>query len=226
MKRQTHMTLQRAENILRIFGLRKLPRYMPYDAPKGQVGLVLPEILTAREIRQIAVAAALPLVANSAWYIGDLLNWLKAHPEAPISREEIVAKFVTVSRYSPQTLYNYESICRAFVLRERRPNLTINHHDVLRARAIPARVKSQLLNLAEAKKLSPTELRYQRDIWYRRNRGASEVNALRDEIYALAVEIRRAAANVEPAAHAELVENLRAFQALANRYLNRREGAN
>src|SRR5262245_53854969 len=77
-KRTSHMTLERAEQLRKIFGLRTLPRRMPYDA---KIGLDLPDYLTDKEIRRILCAVATPLVKDSPWYTGDLMLWLQAQPD-------------------------------------------------------------------------------------------------------------------------------------------------
>lgn len=219
------MTLERAEQVRRVFGLRDLPRRIPYD---GKCGLDLPDYLTAGEIKQIAAAAASPLIENSPWYIGDLLNWLAKHPDALVSRGEVEAKFRKVGRYTDRTFANYRSVARTFPLHERRARLTFRHHDVLRAKWMAPAIREQLLDRAEREHLSPDELKYEREIYRRTLAGASSKDALRGEISAVANEVRRLAVAYRPDSsdqRDDLTKSLRALDKLTQRYLKNRETA-
>ncbi|MGA9884086.1 MAG: hypothetical protein WBQ34_10235 [Candidatus Acidiferrales bacterium] len=191
MKRtSTHMTLGRANRLRRVFGLREFPDRIPYDA---HCGLDLPDYMTAKEITMIAAGAAMSLAINSPWYIGDLLNWLKNHRDAPISYSTIVTRLRTTGRYGEQTLSNYMSVSRAIPLRERHINLSFRHHDVVRSRWLPPAVRKELLDRAESEKLSPNDLTHQREIYRRTLGGASDRGALRSQVAEAARRLHRSA---------------------------------
>lgn len=220
------MTLERAEQVRRVFGLRDFPHKMPYDA---DIGLDLPDYLTSKEVRQIAAAAACPVVSDGPWYIGDLLNWLQAHPDQIPSADWVKQRFFRVGRYTQRTFDNYCSVARTFPLKERIQGLSFRHHDALRAKWLPAKVRAELFDMALRDSLSPVDLANEREIRRRELEGSDKYTALRSELYASASELYRLTRQSEDITNDEsLREVLKSLDRLAIRFRKmldkRREG--
>jgi len=189
------MTLERARRVFLVFGLglEDIPETTPYDAGIGLEQL--PDHLTEKEIRVIAACAACPVPSDSPWYVGDLLNWLQKHEQhAPISRESVKACFFKVGRYTQRTFDNYCSVARTFPLKDRIRGLSFRHHDVLRAKWIPAKARAELFEKALKEKLSPTELARDREI---KRRELEQGDSLRDKLRAQATELYRLTGSLE-----------------------------
>ena len=148
------MTLDRAYEVCRVFGLREFPRDMPFAT---DVGLDLPDRpLTAHEIKVIGAAAGGPLYENTSWHIGDLLAYLQDHPDAPVSFDAVVSRCQRV-KLKRQTLHNYKSVARSFPFDQRHPGLSWQMHSLVRA--LPRAQRDRLLDRAHREKLAPEELR-------------------------------------------------------------------
>lgn len=179
------MTLERAREVCRVFGLREIPDHVPFVAA---IGLDLPaRPLTEREITLIAAAAAGPLFEHAPWQLGDLLVYLREHPEAPISYETLVGRLRKLG-FKDQTLYNYKSVAMSYPLSERCEGLPLSKHSILRT--LPSRERAELLKRGLAEGLTPDQLRDLRDAYC----GLSETEALAAQVELAGRQIRDAAA--------------------------------
>lgn len=152
--RRAQLTLDRAREVCRVFGLREFPQDMPFAT---NVGLDLPDRpLTGHEIRVIGAATAGPLYENTSWHIGDLLLYLQAHPDAPFPYDAVVSRCQRVG-LKHQTLANYKSVARSYLFAERHPGVSWVIHSVVRA--LPRNQRDRLLARAATENLSPEEVR-------------------------------------------------------------------
>jgi hypothetical protein len=154
-RKTTHTSYGKSKRVAQSFGLEELPDCIPYDMGRG---LALPQDLTDLEIRKIGAAAAGNVAGDSPFYVGDLLNWLQAHPESPISRAWVIRALRQNNRYSDRTIYNYTGCCRGWPVETRKWDVSYNHYYVMRSRWIPEHVRHDLMTRAQAENLSRNDL--------------------------------------------------------------------
>jgi hypothetical protein len=139
VKHKHPVLLGRAAKVLDPFNLKmpELPEEVPYLVHSA---LHLPDKLTSKQIRQIGAAAR--IFDRSGFSLGDLLVWLKDHPEAPETHEGVLNMLLEIC-LSRRTIYNYQSISNTFPPEERVDGLSRPHHDAVRG--LPKKEQRQLL---------------------------------------------------------------------------------
>ncbi len=100
----------------------------------------------------LAVAKRLASFTNSSrWWIGDLLF----HGQWEFGSK--YAEAMQILPYDEQTLKNLNSLAGKFDIARRRPGLSVEHHAVIAS--LSTDVQEQLLDVAEAEKLSRSDFR-------------------------------------------------------------------
>lgn len=97
----------------------------------------------------------------NAWYVGD---WWNAH-KGELSGQELIA-VLDALELDLKTVRNLASICAAYPLEERWPELTISHHRAVVA--LPPEVRRELLRQAAEEGLSLRELEARVQAWRKR----------------------------------------------------------
>ena len=163
-QRRGQMTLERLQEICRIFGLRQFPFVIPFST---EVGLAFPNRpLTSYEIRVIGAGAAGRTKDNASWYIGDLLGYLQTHRDAPMSFDAVASRCRRAG-LKQQSLANYKSVARSFPFAERHPGVPWVMHS--EARTLRQSQRNRLLARAAIEHPTPKEFR----IWVKETRGAT-----------------------------------------------------
>lgn len=97
----------------------------------------------------------------NAWYVGD---WWNAH-KGELSGQELIA-VLDALELDLKTVRNLASICAAYPLEERWPELTISHHRAVVA--LPPEVRREFLRQAAEEGLSLRELEARVQAWRKR----------------------------------------------------------
>ena len=141
---RTRITVETATEILKEFGLKEIPTTIPYANETSTCLDLPPPKLTEKEIKTIAASAR---IYNAAWCLADISNWLQAHPDASLSRDEVWSRLQRTG-LKRQTLHNYQSVGKKFPCKDRIPELAFGYHDTVSGRDVPRAVRKKLLRQA------------------------------------------------------------------------------
>ena len=114
---------------------------IPY-ADEASAFLTLPSKLSEKEIKTIAASAR---IYNAAWCLGDISIWLQAHPDAPLSRDEVWTRLQRTG-LKRQTLFNYVRVGKSFPCKDRMPEIAFGYHDCVSN--LPRHIRRELLRQA------------------------------------------------------------------------------
>ena len=127
--KRARLTPEINEQTRRLFELPDVPDSIRYAYDKD-IRLELPkDHLTDEQIRVIAAGC---VIYKAPFCFGDLLLWLKDHPEAPHTGKEIFNLWRRTG-IAKQTLHNYQSVAKSFPTKERIFDLPFGYYDAVSA---------------------------------------------------------------------------------------------